>query len=68
VTLIVVNPLGDSRQDRIICWELERRRLLARLAHVLEESLHAIESLEGTIDGGERFRRRVLAMRKLDEV
>ena len=68
MTLIVVNPLGDSRQDRIIRWELERRRLLARLAHILEERPRAIESLEGTIDGSERFRRRVLAMRKLDEV
>ena len=67
MTLIVVDPLGDSRQDRIIRWELERRRLLARLAHVLEESPRAIESLKGTVNGSERLGRRVFAMRKLDK-
>ena len=67
MTLIVVDPLGDSRQDRVIRGELEHRRLLARLAHVLEESPHAVESLKGTVNGSERLRRRVLAIRKLDK-
>jgi len=36
--------------------------------HYLKESLHAIESLEGTIGRSERLGRCVLAVRKLDEV
>ena len=67
MALIVVNPLGNRRQDRIVRWELEGRRLLTGFAHVLEESPCAVESLKGTIGGGERLRRRVLAVWKLEK-
>jgi len=63
-----MNPLGNSRQDRIIRGELESWRLLTGFPHVLEESPRAVESLKGTIGGSERLRRRVLAVWKLDEV
>jgi len=67
VALIIVNPLGNRRQVRIVRWELEGQRLLTGFPHVLEESPHAVESLKGTIGGGERLRRRVLAVWKLEK-